>query len=133
MNNSVCMGYDFMNGNPCEQYNVDQCGAVPGCKVYSTTPPPSLQFLNADGICLSGNDCKSTSGKKMISNPAPDEELYKYMLINKQLIQNIVPVSYSSNSWPCRGQSDTCNYFYKNPIIPTYVKEIDLASLPPNA
>ena len=116
---NTCMGYNFLEQAPCEQSDKTSCDSVPGCKIYSSKPDSSLNYLNIPA----GHFEKKTE---------KDEELYKYMLLNKQILENVIPVSYSSNSWPCRGQS-VCNFFDLNPIIPTHIKEIDLASLPPNA
>ena len=115
----TCMGYDFLNQSPCEMNDISTCGNNIGCKIYSRIPDRSLEYLNIPNEHFQNKHTK-------------DKELYNFLLENKQVLENITPISYSSNSWPCRGQG-VCNFFDLNPIIPTHIKEIDLASLPPNA
>tara|TARA_B100000902_G_C27238641_1_gene878785 strand:+ start:88 stop:384 length:297 start_codon:yes stop_codon:yes gene_type:complete len=78
------------------------------------------------------NDCVIENNVSIVQNLFNYNNLSKNDLMSRFPYPGVLPNGPATNSWPCRNQKD-CNYFdTNNPIIPEYIRKIDLESLPPN-
>ena len=78
------------------------------------------------------NDCTIENSVTIVQNMYNYNNLSKNDLMHRFPYPGVLPNGPATNSWPCRNQK-SCNYFESsNPIIPEYIRKIDLESLPPN-